>query len=86
MLPLPRVDIDRDLPKQSNTYSDISPATLWLSGNWHAITLDGSPDGRSSSKSSNTWPSNLGLIETFERKSRESAQELRGVLDKLKDH
>ncbi|UNI24945.1 hypothetical protein JDV02_010660 [Purpureocillium takamizusanense] len=67
-LPLPRVDIDRDLPRQSGSYSDVSPATLWLSGNWHAITLDGSPD------------------ESFERASRESAQELRVALEKLKDH
>lgn len=24
---------------------DVSSATLWLTGNWNAITLDGSPDG-----------------------------------------
>ncbi|OIW27366.1 hypothetical protein CONLIGDRAFT_682423 [Coniochaeta ligniaria NRRL 30616] len=42
-LPLPRLDIPQDLPRQ--TLSDVSPATLWLSGNWHAITLDGTPDG-----------------------------------------
>ncbi|KAG9256016.1 uncharacterized protein F5Z01DRAFT_634979 [Emericellopsis atlantica] len=67
-LQLPRVDIDRDLPKQSSTCHDISLASLWLSGNWQAITLDGSPDER------------------FERESRESAHELRGTLDKLKEH
>ena len=39
---LPRIDILRDLP-QSN--GNVSPATLWLSANWHAITLDGTPDG-----------------------------------------
>ncbi|KAI1127118.1 hypothetical protein F5Y10DRAFT_243460 [Nemania abortiva] len=38
----PRVDIPQDLPRQ--TGSNISPATLWFSGNWHAITLDGTPD------------------------------------------
>ncbi|KAL2753227.1 hypothetical protein ACRALDRAFT_2043685 [Sodiomyces alcalophilus JCM 7366] len=41
-LPFPRVDIPQDLPRQ--TSGDISPATLWLSGNWHAITLDGTDD------------------------------------------
>ncbi|KAI0006445.1 hypothetical protein F4779DRAFT_21058 [Xylariaceae sp. FL0662B] len=41
-LPFPRLEITRDLPRQ--TTGDISPATLWLSGNWHALTLDGTPD------------------------------------------
>ncbi|KAI1194712.1 hypothetical protein F5X97DRAFT_266756 [Nemania serpens] len=38
----PRVNISQDLPRQ--TGSNISPATLWVSGNWHAITLNGTPD------------------------------------------
>ncbi|KAK1978687.1 hypothetical protein LZ30DRAFT_632689, partial [Colletotrichum cereale] len=38
----PRVEISQDLLRQ--TTGDISPATLWLSGNWHVITLDGTPD------------------------------------------
>ncbi|KAJ3549229.1 hypothetical protein NM208_g614 [Fusarium decemcellulare] len=42
-LPLPRLNIPQNLgPLGSNT----SPATLWLSGNWHAITLDGTSDGQ----------------------------------------
>lgn len=63
-VPLPRIDIFRNL---GQTNRNISPATLWLSGNWHAITLDGTPD------------------ESFERMSRESASELKGALEKLKD-
>ncbi|KFG80034.1 hypothetical protein MANI_029224 [Metarhizium anisopliae] len=65
-VPLPRIDIFRNLGR-SNCDSTCSPATLWLSGNWHAITLDGTPD------------------ESFERMSRESASELRGALERLKD-
>ncbi|KAG7102944.1 hypothetical protein HYQ44_017032 [Verticillium longisporum] len=42
------------------------PATLWLSGNWHALTLDGT------------------LEEAFERTSRDSAEELKDTLEKLK--
>ncbi|KAM9873726.1 hypothetical protein VDGL01_12205 [Verticillium dahliae] len=42
------------------------PATLWLSGNWHALTLDGTPE------------------EAFERTSRDSAEELKDTLEKLK--
>ncbi|KAH8729180.1 hypothetical protein BGZ61DRAFT_345716 [Ilyonectria robusta] len=61
---LPRIEIPQNLG-QSN--SNMSPATLWLSGNWYAITLDGTPD------------------ESFERMSRESASELKGALEKLKD-
>ncbi|CAK7270063.1 hypothetical protein SEPCBS119000_003897 [Sporothrix epigloea] len=67
-LPLPRVELDRDLPKQASSDGDTTPATLWLSGLWHAITLDGSPD------------------EWFERESRNSARELKGTLDLLKDN
>ncbi|KAF4979904.1 hypothetical protein FZEAL_3985 [Fusarium zealandicum] len=37
----PRIDISKNL---GQTKSKISSATLWLSGNWHAITLDGTPD------------------------------------------
>ncbi|KAI0117767.1 hypothetical protein GGR51DRAFT_500065 [Nemania sp. FL0031] len=65
-LPFPRINIPQDLPRQ--TSSNISPATLWFSGNWYAITLDGTPD------------------ESFERASRDSASELKGALEKLKDH
>ncbi|OHE93874.1 hypothetical protein CORC01_10773 [Colletotrichum orchidophilum] len=57
-------EADVDLPRQ--TTGDISPATLWLSGNWHAVTLDGTPDA------------------VFERASRDSANELEGTLEKLK--
>ncbi|KPM46105.1 hypothetical protein AK830_g424 [Neonectria ditissima] len=62
--PLPRIDIPQNLGQQDR---DVSPATLWLSGNWRAITLDGSPD------------------EDFERMSRDSAVELKGALERLKD-
>ncbi|KAI0859174.1 hypothetical protein F4860DRAFT_483330 [Xylaria cubensis] len=41
-LPSPRIDIPQDLPRQTGT--NTSPATLWFSGNWRAITLDGSFD------------------------------------------
>ncbi|KAF4473190.1 hypothetical protein FAGAP_13385 [Fusarium agapanthi] len=41
-LPFPRIDIGQNLGQRE---SKISSATLWLSGNWHAITLDGTPDG-----------------------------------------
>lgn len=40
-LPFPRIDIRQNLGQPE---SKISSATLWLSGNWHAITLDGTPD------------------------------------------
>ncbi|UZP45266.1 hypothetical protein NXS19_013078 [Fusarium pseudograminearum] len=40
-LPLPRINISQNLGRHD---SKISPATLWLSGNWYAITLDGTPD------------------------------------------
>lgn len=43
-VPLPRIDIFRNLGR-SSCDSTWSPATLWLSDNWHAITLDGTPDG-----------------------------------------
>lgn len=36
-VPYPRVQIDRDLPRQ--TAGDTSPATLWTSLKWHALTL-----------------------------------------------
>ncbi|KAG6037112.1 hypothetical protein E4U41_005324 [Claviceps citrina] len=41
-VPYPRVAIERHLPRQNGT--DISPATLWLWGASHAITLDGTTD------------------------------------------
>ncbi|KAI5457666.1 hypothetical protein BGZ63DRAFT_416786 [Mariannaea sp. PMI_226] len=63
-VPLPRIDIPQNL---GQSISNTSPATLWLSGNWYAITLDGTPD------------------ESFERMSRESASELKGALERLKD-
>ncbi|CCT76093.1 uncharacterized protein FFUJ_11606 [Fusarium fujikuroi IMI 58289] len=40
-LPFPRIDIRQNLGQPE---SKISSATLWLSGNWHAITLDGTPE------------------------------------------
>ncbi|KAH7262579.1 hypothetical protein BKA59DRAFT_540156 [Fusarium tricinctum] len=61
--PFPRIDIPQGLGQPEGR---ISSVTLWLSGNWHAITLDGTPD------------------ETFERASRESARELKGALERLK--
>lgn len=42
-LPFPRIDIRQNLGQPE---SKISSATLWLSGNWHAITLDGTPEGQ----------------------------------------
>ncbi|KAM4056026.1 hypothetical protein HRG_002951 [Hirsutella rhossiliensis] len=41
-IPYPRIVIERDLPRQNAT--DTSPATLWLWGASHSITLDGTPD------------------------------------------
>ncbi|PNY23786.1 uncharacterized protein TCAP_06274 [Tolypocladium capitatum] len=41
-IPYPRIIIERDLPRQS--VSNMSPATLWLWGATHCITLDGTPD------------------------------------------
>ncbi|KAI5855545.1 hypothetical protein GGS23DRAFT_444295 [Durotheca rogersii] len=41
-VPYPRLEITQNLPRQNT--GDTSPATLWLSGNWHALTLDGTPD------------------------------------------
>ncbi|KAF4467976.1 hypothetical protein FALBO_5146 [Fusarium albosuccineum] len=41
--PLPRLDIPQNLGQSG---SNTSPATLWLSGNWHSITLDGTSDGQ----------------------------------------
>ncbi|KAJ4316485.1 hypothetical protein N0V84_007841 [Fusarium piperis] len=43
-VPYPRLQIAQDLPRQ--TTSDTSPATLWTSFNWHALTLNGSPEGK----------------------------------------
>ncbi|KAH7248632.1 uncharacterized protein BKA55DRAFT_569599, partial [Fusarium redolens] len=31
-------------PEVGDSKRDMSTATLWLTGNWNAITLDGSPD------------------------------------------
>ncbi|EFY92276.1 hypothetical protein J3458_000871 [Metarhizium acridum] len=42
MVPYPRVTIERDLPRQNAT--NMSPATLWLWGASHCITLDGTTD------------------------------------------
>ncbi|SCO84608.1 uncharacterized protein FRV6_08735 [Fusarium oxysporum] len=39
--PLPRIEIHQNL---GDSKHDVSSATLWLTGNWNAITLDGSPD------------------------------------------
>ncbi|KAJ0131098.1 hypothetical protein HZ326_25803 [Fusarium oxysporum f. sp. albedinis] len=39
--PLPRIEIHQNLGESKH---DVSSATLWLTGNWNAITLDGSPD------------------------------------------
>jgi hypothetical protein len=41
----PRLEIRRDLPRQSG--DNKSPATLWLDGKMHEITLNGTPDGPS---------------------------------------
>ena len=41
----PRLKILRDLPRQST--DNKSPATLWLDGKMHEITLNGTPDGSS---------------------------------------
>ncbi|KAK2593513.1 hypothetical protein QQS21_008779 [Conoideocrella luteorostrata] len=42
-VPYPRIVIEQDLPRQNTT--KVSPATLWLWGASHSITLDGTPDG-----------------------------------------
>ncbi|EEY21664.1 predicted protein [Verticillium alfalfae VaMs.102] len=55
----PRVEIARDLPR--HTTGDTSPATLWTSFNWHALTLDGSPEEE---------------FEKFSRESGEDCKEL----------
>ncbi|KAH7205984.1 hypothetical protein DER44DRAFT_319232 [Fusarium oxysporum] len=39
--PLPRIEIHQNL---GDSKHDVSSATLWLTGNWNAVTLDGSPD------------------------------------------
>ena len=39
----PRLEIPRDLPRQSS--DNKSRATLWLDGQMHEITLNGTPDG-----------------------------------------
>lgn len=85
-LPFPRIDIHQNLGQPD---SKISSATLWLSGNWHAITLDGTPDGQYTNqlsflRNSNQLTSFFLLIEAFERASRESASELMGALERLK--
>ncbi|RSL73917.1 hypothetical protein CEP54_000142 [Fusarium duplospermum] len=41
-LPYPRVILEHDLPQQNP--SNTSPATLWLWGATHSITLDGTSD------------------------------------------
>lgn len=40
----PRLYIPNQIPRQ--TESNISPATLFLSGKMHEIVLDGTPDGK----------------------------------------
>ncbi|PQK11502.1 hypothetical protein BB8028_0003g01270 [Beauveria bassiana] len=40
--PYPRIAIETDLPRQND--SNTSPATLWLWGASHSITLDGTKD------------------------------------------
>ena len=85
-LPFPRIDIRQNLGQPE---SKISSATLWLSGNWHAITLDGTPDGQytnqvSFSRKSNQLTLFFLLIEAFERASRESASELKSAFERLK--
>ncbi|QPH15928.1 hypothetical protein C2857_000459 [Epichloe festucae Fl1] len=42
LFPYPRIVIEQDLPRQTPTY--VSPATLWLWGASHSITLDGTTD------------------------------------------
>ncbi|KFH44879.1 hypothetical protein ACRE_043200 [Hapsidospora chrysogenum ATCC 11550] len=64
-VPYPRVEIAQDLPRQ--TTGDTSPATLWTSFNWHALTLDGSPEGefeKLSRESGEDWKE---LLETLSR-------------------
>lgn len=48
-LPHPRIAIGQNL---GHAKGKVSSATLWLSGNWHAITLDGTPDGQYSEPNS----------------------------------
>ncbi|KAF6830716.1 hypothetical protein CPLU01_07173 [Colletotrichum plurivorum] len=43
-VPYPRVEISQDLPRQPGTKDDTSPATMWTSLKWHALTLDGSEE------------------------------------------
>lgn len=83
-MPLPRIDIPQNL---GQSHGNLSPATLWLSGNWHAITLDGTPDGQYFNQNNLLGNSDflIFFIESFERMSRESASELKGALEKLKD-
>ncbi|KAI1022183.1 hypothetical protein LB504_007593, partial [Fusarium proliferatum] len=85
-LSFPRIDIRQNLGQPE---SKISSATLWVSGNWHAITLDGTPDGQNTNQVSFSRKSNqLTLfflpIEAFERASRESASELKSAFERLK--
>jgi hypothetical protein len=49
----PRLEIPRDLPRQSS--DNKSPATLWLDGKMHEITLNGTPDGSS-------FPTNISRL------------------------
>ncbi|KAF6813483.1 hypothetical protein CMUS01_12831 [Colletotrichum musicola] len=44
IVPYPQVKISQDLPRQPGTKDDTSPATLWTSLKWHALTLDGSEE------------------------------------------
>ncbi|PHH71914.1 hypothetical protein CDD80_4905 [Ophiocordyceps camponoti-rufipedis] len=43
-LSLPRMYIDRKMPGTALTFDKVSPATLWLGGRWHALTLNCSDD------------------------------------------
>ncbi|KAF5570404.1 DOC family protein [Fusarium phyllophilum] len=40
---LPRIELQQNL---GDSKQDVSSATLWLTGNWNAITLDGTPDAQ----------------------------------------
>ncbi|RSM09761.1 hypothetical protein CDV31_007501 [Fusarium ambrosium] len=80
LVPYPRIILEHDLPHQSP--GNTSPATLWLWGATHSITLDGTTDGEFLTRKQRD-DTKLQVAE-FEEASRESHKRLEGAAELLK--
>ncbi|RSL65978.1 hypothetical protein CEP53_003501 [Fusarium sp. AF-6] len=79
-VPYPRIILEHDLPRQSP--GNTSPATLWLWGATHSITLDGTSDGEFLTRKQGD-DTQLQVAE-FEEACRESHERLEGAAELLK--